>query len=299
MPRDDPFLLYKPILILTKISGAHLPIKNRQKYLITTTTVFAFFTFATIKSLENLSSVHLLPEHIRIEPYDRFLLFANLVTVLHVFVFYYKNGDLIFVCLEKFSEFDITVQEELKVLFKSQKTMFYLIVSFIGIITICIVRIFVFYLIHNSLQYHTITYCFVSYFQYNMTLHYIYFLSQLQYRFSILNKYLSMFHETNYVLTKRRLRLIKILHEHLYSVGRSFNGAFGVYQAYAIIFSCAEQVVDCFFLFFLLKERIERNESIFRGDAVDILMDWFFKMNFQLLVVFSFAHKVETEVSLL
>lgn len=301
MSHDNPALQYKPIITLTKISTIQFPVENRQKFLITTTIFIIIFILAVIKAQETISTVHLLPEHVKIEQFDRFLLYASIITVLNVFIFYYNNSATIFALLEKLNNFDETLHEQLKVpssIHGNAKRINLLLVAFFSlIITVYIGRIFVFYFIYNSLQFHTITYTIVYYLQYTVTLHYTFFLSQLHFRFGLLNKCLSDFHETNYILTKRRLRLVKTVHEHLCGVAKAIDGAFGVYQAYVILFSCIEQVMDWFFLFLLLKEK--REAVIFQADAFDILLDWFTKMNFQVFLVFAFAHRVEKEVCIL
>lgn len=301
MSHDDPFVLYKPIITITKFSGIQFPLKNRQIYLITTILTLTFFAFAIFKSQETIETVHLLPKHISIEQFDRFSLYISFFHVLHVFVFYLVNGAKLFELLKKLRDFDEAIADGLNVIFTTQgrvrRTVFYFVAFFIAATFVYLARIYVFYSIYNQIQFHTITYAFIFYLQHNVILHYVFFLILIHHRFRFLNENVANFRETNPFLTKRYLRVVKILHEHLSGVARAINGVFGAYQAHMIVKSSVDQVMDCFCLFFVIKNRFDENKSMFGGDVFDLLTDWFLKMVFQLFLVCAVAQKAESEVS--
>lgn len=301
MLHEDPFLLYKPILTIMKFSGIQFPLKSSRLYITISTILFTVLVLTTLKAEESISSNHFLPKHLQLEQFDRFLLYSSLVIVLHIFVFYYTNSAKVLTVLDKLRHFDEVVSSELNVVYctqgKAKHTTFIFIMFFILTIFVYSIRIYIYYYNYKQIHYHTVTYTYVFYLQYNVILHYFFFLSQILYRFRFLNKHILKYRETNLFLIKRFLRLIKILHEHLHEVSRDVNTIFGVYQAHVIVMSCIDEVMDCFYLFMVLKERLSKEQSIFGLDILNLLVDWFFKMSFHMFLMFTFAQKVENDVN--
>lgn len=301
MFHDDPFTLYKPILIITKLSCIQFPCEDRRNYIIISSFLFMLVTLATLKARETISTIHFLPDQIRIEQCDIFMLYASLVTVLHTFVFYYRNGETIMMFFSKLRCFDDGVIGQLKFEFATRKcerkTVPLVVALFVATMTVYLARIWIYYSIFKSLQWHTIVYFYVYYLQFNMMLHYVFFLSQLLFRFACLNEYLSKLRDNNHILTKQRLRLVKILHEHLLSLGRSIGEVFGIYQAHLVIYSCLDQLLSSFFIFLAVKDRMDQRSSIFGADVIDLLINLALQTCLQLFLLFSFADEVEIEVN--
>lgn len=288
MPHDDRLLsLYKPILTIINLSGIHFPLKNPQRYITTSAIIIIAFILVTFKAQETISTAHFLPKHIRIEQYYRLQLYSSICIVLHIFVFHYRKSAHILAILDKLRCFDETLAS--KSVFCNREMLGFVAI-FAATILFYLARIYVFYSTYEQLQLHTVTYTFVYYLQYSMILHYIFFLLHLLCRFRFLNSQLVGVRETNPVLTKRWLHLVKILHEHLLGVAREVDGVFGGYLAHAIVFNCLEQVMDEFFMFLLLREG-----NIGWGFG-DLLVDWMCRLCFHWFFVFGFANQVETEV---
>lgn len=290
MSHNDLLFLYKPILAITNLVAIQFPIRNPQRYIVTSIFMVAVYILIIFKAEETVSPMYLLPKHIAIAQHDRFRLYNYIFMLIHILVFFYSKSANILKVLNSLRTFD-EVFVSVITFSNIKRAIFASVAFFIMIITLCSLRIYGFYCIKKELYLHLIQYTFVIYLQYNIILHYTYFLLHLHYRFFLLNHYLANFRTSNAVLLKRTLHLVKILHEHLMGIAQEINGIFGVYFTHMIVVTCTEQVMVCFYMFLLVKEK-----GLFGWASLDLLLEWFHRICFHMFFVFGLAHKVEAEV---
>lgn len=286
---DDPFLLYRPISIICTLCGFQQV--SRPFYLTTATISFFLYVIIVCMSLFTTSTVGLPPEHARVIQMDTWILCAYTTVVFHVLAFYYRNRTTVVGLLRGLKDFDEAVEELLHVEFSSRgrgkKWTCSMVVCFGVIVTVGTVTV-----VYEESKWRFIGRGMINCLQYTVALQYTFLLSQLLLRLGFLNDCVGSFEDHNYCLSKRRLRLFKILHEHLRTVASTMDATFGAFQAHIAICTYAEHVLEHFGVFLVLK-----SEATDSGLLAQLVVNWAIKMAFQLLPVFAFAHKVTEEVS--
>lgn len=338
---EDPFIFYNVIHKLCKFTCTPSATEENKGAkvirIIILSSTYVIFLYCTLKAHEDVQTLHALPRHAISLYFDIFVLYANLSTFLHMLYFTHRNYHKTTNVLRKLREFDKTMMHHLSCRFRSRKrgklytNVF--VCLFLFAMGCCVCRMIMYWVVYSSIQWHTVSYAILCYFQCCILIQYVFMLSQLCWRFIFLNEYIHklnkdmqvektsvfsirtrergyVFKQQEYQIStdiripqflkiKKVLKLFKILHLQLCDVTNCLSDTFGMYHAHLLLHTYVVLVVEIFSMYLMAKFSIGGEYSVFGSSIAHAIFNWYLNGVYQFMGLFYMSDWMQKEVMLI